>query len=93
MRSAGPAGLPQLSHQIDRGAASDHDVPVGAVWGALWSVCDCAEFQYPDSDPAAVFLCAVFVELGAVFAVWAVSLSAPLFWKGFCYGGPGLRER
>ena len=73
VRPTCPASRAQLPHQIDRGFASGHDVPVVNVWSALWRVCDCPGLQHPDSGAAAVFLPAVFDVLGAVFEIWAVS--------------------
>ena len=78
VRPAGPSSGPQLPHQVDRGSPRDHDVPVGGVWGSLWGLCHLAGIQHPDSSAAAVFLFAVFDELGAVFEVWKVSAWPPL---------------
>lgn len=73
VRPADPSSRPQLPHQVHRGSPRDHDVPVGFVRGSLWGVCHRAGVQYSDPSAAAVLLSAVFDELGAVFAVWAVS--------------------
>ena len=78
MRAAGAAGGAEPPDEIDRGAPGEHDVPVGGVRGAVWRVRHRAGVQHPHPGAAAVFLSAVFDELGAVFAVWAVS--------GFCCG-------
>ena len=54
--AAAMAQPPDKKHQRP---ACAHDVPVVGQRGAVWGVCYCAEFQYPDSDPAAVLLRAV----------------------------------
>lgn len=74
VHTADTTGDPKLSDQIDRRAASNDDVPMGSMRGAFRGICHCAEFQHSNSDPAAVFLRALFGELGAVFEISAVSV-------------------
>lgn len=89
MHPARAPSLSQLPHQIDRRLTGDNDVPLGAVRGTVWRVRDSAEFQHPDTDPAAVFLAAVLDELGAVFVVWAVSICGFFLFSGEEWMGCG----
>ena len=73
MHPARTAGMAQPPHQEHRRPARAHDVPLVRLRRALWRVRRGAELQYPDPDPAAVFLRPVSGELGAVFEIWTVS--------------------
>ena len=78
--------MAQSPHQKHRRPACAHDVPVGAMRRSLWRICDSSEVQYPNPDPATVFLRPVFDYLGSVFEVWAVSNIVPLIFCAFRFG-------
>jgi hypothetical protein len=64
--------LAQLPDQKHRRATSIHDVDMVNFRRAVWRLRHCAEIQHPSHYPAAVLLCLVRCELGAVSHIWTV---------------------
>jgi len=75
VRSATSPSMAQPSNEEHPRAAGVDDVSLVRVWSSFRGVCDCAELQHSDSSPAAVFLSAVFDQLGPVSKIRLVSLN------------------
>lgn len=74
-RSSSMAQPPNEKHRRSSGA---HDVSMVTERRPLRRVRDRTEFQYPDPDPATMFLLFVPGQLGTVFEIWTVAVSFSL---------------
>jgi hypothetical protein len=73
VRPVGTPDIQELEDKIDCWIAGVHDAAVVSQWCAVWSVCDSAAIQHPSYRPAAMLLCVVWCQLGAVFDIQSVS--------------------
>ena len=71
VRPTDPANHPQPPNEIDGRSPSRDDVPLVPLGGPVWRLRHRAALQRPHPSAAAVFLRAVFGELGAVHALRA----------------------